>query len=411
MSAPAAPAGAAPGPLDGPARGPLDGPSAPSAPARAGGTGRRRRRGPVLVGALLVALALLLALLTPRTSDEALAPGSASPEGARALARVLRAQGVQVVEQRTFAGALRAARQAGPGTSVLVTAPSLVSARRWGELAGAGARLLPVEPSPEALEALDAVVPGVRGGEERPARVLPPGCDAPGPAAAGTARAGGRTYALADGAEGTSCYGGSWVSVPTPAGGEVVLLGQADVLTNRHVDERGDAALALWTLGASPVLVWYLPDPLDAEVPEVPLTSLAPPWVAPGAALLLVAAATAVLWRGRRLGRLVPEPLPVVVRAAETVEGHGRLYASAGASGHAGAALRAASLRRLRLLVRLDATAGAADVADQVAGLTGLPARQVLTLLDGPAPAEDAALVRLAGDLDALERRVRPHGP
>ena len=34
------------------------------------------------------------------------------------------------------------------------------------------------------------------------------------------------------------------------------------------------------------------------------------------------------LWKGRRLGPLVAEQLPVVVRASETVEGRGRLYRS-----------------------------------------------------------------------------------
>ena len=102
--------------------------------------------------------------------------------------------------------------------------------------------------------------------------------------------------------------------------------------------------------------------------------------------------------------------MPVVVRAAETVERHGRRYPAAGARDRAARALRAPTLRRLRLLVRLDATAGPGDVADQVAWLTGAPAGRVLGLLDGPDPADDAALVLLAADLDALERRVRSRG-
>ena len=33
-----------------------------------------------------------------------------------------------------------------------------------------------------------------------------------------------------------------------------------------------------------------------------------------------------MLWRGRRLGPLVVEPLPVVVKAVESTQGRGRLY-------------------------------------------------------------------------------------
>jgi hypothetical protein len=46
-------------------------------------------------------------------------------------------------------------------------------------------------------------------------------------------------------------------------------------------------------------------------------------------------------------------------------------------------------------------------VVDAVAGRTRRPAPDVAALLYGSAPADDAALVRLADDLDALEREVR----
>ena len=63
------------------------------------------------------------------------------------------------------------------------------------------------------------------------------------------------------------------------------------------------------------------------------------------------------LWRARRLGRVVEEPLPVVVRAAETVEGRGRLYRAAGARDRAAEALRRGA--RDRLVPRLGLPAGA----------------------------------------------------
>ncbi|MCI2237883.1 DUF4350 domain-containing protein [Paenibacillus sp. TRM 82003] len=388
----------------------LEAPGAGSPDTGPAAVGRGRWRGPLLVTALVVGLVLLLTLLTPSTSREALAADSTAPEGARAVARVLQREGVRVRQERTFDATLAAVRAGGPGTTVLVTDPGLVPQQRWEALADAGARLVLAAPDGDALEELDAVAPGLRTTGTPSARTLPPGCDLAAATAAGRARAGGRTYAAPGGSDAASCYGGSYVVLPAdPATGrgEVVLLGQPDVLTNRWAALEGDGALALRTLGTSDTVVWYLPDPLDTETPLVPLASLAPPWTGPAAALLLAAGLTTALWRGRRLGRLVTEPLPVVVRAAETVEGHGRLYAGARATGRAAAALRSATLLRLRALVRLDGTAAPADVADQVAWLTGLPARRVLALLDGPDPADDAALVQLAADLDDLERRVR----
>jgi hypothetical protein len=66
-----------------------------------------------------------------------------------------------------------------------------------------------------------------------------------------------------------------------------------------------------------------------------------------GVVQLLVALGVLALWRGRRLGPVVEEPLPVVVRAAETVEGRSRLYRKAGARDVAAEALRRAAVRRL----------------------------------------------------------------
>src|SRR5207344_1672390 len=118
------------------------------------------------------------------------------------------------------------------------------------------------------------------------------------------------------------------------------------VLMNGHLAEDGNAALGLRLLGGHPVLVWYLPDPLDRAAGAAPptLTQLLPSWVCWVAVQLLVAAAVAVVWRSRRLGRLVTEQLPVVVRAAETQEGRARLYRSSRARGRAAAPLRTASL-------------------------------------------------------------------
>jgi hypothetical protein len=110
-----------------------------------------------------------------------------------------------------------------------------------------------------------------------------------------------------------------------------------------------------------------------------------------------------VLWRGRRLGPAVTEPLPVVVRAAEVVEGHGRLYRRAGARDRAAAALRAATLARLAVHAGLRRGARTDDIVAAACAATGRPAIDVWYLLGGPWPVDDAGLLRLAVELDALE--------
>jgi len=198
----------------------------------------------------------------------------------------------------------------------------------------------------------------------------------------------------------------------TAAGRTVTVLGQAEMLTNAHLAEDGNAALALWSLGRRPSLVWYLPDPLELSAASTPptLSELVPSWVRWVLIDIAIAVGFALAWQARRLGRLVTEPLPVVVRAAETQEGRARLYRRARARGRAAATLRTACLRRLAARLDVPPEATPEIVAELVATATGADPVQVRELLLGSAPADDAALVRLADRLDALEAALASSG-
>ena len=104
-------------------------------------------------------------------------------------------------------------------------------------------------------------------------------------------------------------------------------------MSNGLIDDEGNAALTLRVLGSTPTLVWYQPTAEDLAVTSGPVDprSLLPGFVDPLMFWLLVTALIAILWRSRRLGPLVTEPLPVVVRSAETAAGRARLYQDAGA--------------------------------------------------------------------------------
>jgi hypothetical protein len=118
-------------------------------------------------------------------------------------------------------------------------------------------------------------------------------------------------------------------------------------------------------------------------------------------AVLLIA-----LWKGRRIGPLVAEELPVVVRASETVEGRGRLYRSRRARDRAAQALRAATLQRLLPRLGLSADTSAPAVVIAAAQRSRFHAESVRHILFGPSPASDADLVQLARTLDDIERQV-----
>jgi hypothetical protein len=240
-------------------------------------------------------------------------------------------------------------------------------------------------------------------GGERP-RSREPGCELAEAVRAGSVRLGGE---YAGGPPDTTCYDGALVVTTLEDGQRLVLLGSSDPFTNRYLDEDGNAALAVGLLDHHPDLIWYRPVAETDATEARPLSELLPGWVQPVAWQLFIAALVAVWWRSRRMGRVVTEPLPVIVRAAETTEGRARLYRRGRARGHAAATLREAAAVRLRQRLGLPVDAGVAALSEGLAARTGRSVSDVATLLGGPEPPDDAALVRLADELDALEMEVR----
>jgi hypothetical protein len=120
-----------------------------------------------------------------------------------------------------------------------------------------------------------------------------------------------------------------------------------------------------------------------------------------------IATVLAAIWRARRLGPLVPERLPVIVRASETVQGHARLYQSRRARDRAAAVLREAMLARVLPALGLARDASPDAVSDALASRSRLSQQVVTTIVFGSPPASDTELAALVRDLDRLEREVR----
>lgn len=376
------------------------------APATSTGPGTeqvwRRARGPLAVLAALLVAALVLGALSSGGSGRALDPGSYSPDGSRAVAALLEDGGVAVRVVGDLPE-LRAALR--PGTTVLVPEPQALTDDELGALAGLDADLVVTGAQDRAVDALGLPVAAA------PADVAVhrPACDLPAAVSAGTALVGGVAYAARPGTPAIGCYatGGRPTLLALPAE-RTVLVGAADLLTNDELDREGDAALAVGLLGGGEQVLWLLPRagrPLTGERPS--LTDLVPDAVPWGALQLALAVGVLALWRARRLGRVVEEPLPAVVRAAETVEARSRLYRLAGARDRAAQSLRDGARDRLVAQLGLPAGTDRPGVVAGVAARSGRAPAEVDALLYGPPPGDDATLVRLADDLD----RLVPTGP
>ncbi|MEH0829625.1 MULTISPECIES: DUF4350 domain-containing protein [unclassified Micromonospora] len=146
----------------------------------------------------------------------------------------------------------------------------------------------------------------------------------------------------------------------------------------------------------------------QAQPPERqnPLWAAFPAWFWALLVQLALVALLVVLWRARRLGPPVAEPLPVRVRSAETVLGRARLYQRARARGPAADTLRAAALDRLSARLNLPATTPPTEVAALVAARAGGTPDEAHELLYGGEPSSDAELLALARSLDRVTRTV-----
>ncbi|NUU15668.1 DUF4350 domain-containing protein, partial [Cellulomonas humilata] len=299
----------------------------------------RRWRWPLALLALVVVAGILSALPEPRTSTLTLAPDNPGDLGARAAAQILGRQGVDVHYVRHIADVESLAV---PGSTVLVVGDYLLDADQIDVLDAGGADLVLVDAGWALSLLTDTIAAG--GGISGEPEVRSAECEDPDAVAAGSITARGTLQATGPGAvvcfpaPGTGTDGGGAYAVSESDGRRIVALADVAPLTNVRLAEQGNAALVLRALGRHERLVWYIPSLDDVGAGDASAGAapgqLLPPVVGVLALQLLLVVVVTALWRGRRLGRLVTEQLPVVVRSGETTRGRGRLYRRARSYGH-----------------------------------------------------------------------------
>jgi hypothetical protein len=398
----------------------------------------RRWRLPALLAAAVVAAGVVVALLQPGPADGYLDPDGTGPTGSHALADLLTARGQRVL--RVSAPPSAAPPSTGAAGSVelitgagSLTADQLAQAGRFGGdillVASTGVDNSTLHAGDDVPDALRAIAPAVQFAGYEPETIARPGCTAQSAVVAGDALFyGALLRTSAPGAQ--SCYPGTrrdsgyFLASYRNGSRTITVLGSGTPLTNGYLASHGDAALCLNLLRPDRQVIWVVPAPMAQPAGgsgQRSFFSLVPWGVYVIAIQLCVAALLAAAWRARRLGPLVAERLPVTVRASETVEGHGRLYQARRARDRAAGELRAATSARIARLAGGPAVGGpvlggpvlggpvlgGTVTVEAIATRAGLTPAEVATLLHGPPPPSDQALVTLAAELDTLERKLR----
>jgi hypothetical protein len=364
----------------------------------------RSARWVLLALVVIVGAATLGTILTAPRPGGPMDPESSSPQGARALVTILRERGVDVVAAGDVAAVERAAR---PDTLILVAQTINLFdddvLRRLATLPGDRLLVAPVSRTREEL------APGIRRDGATTFGDNGPNCDMREATRAGEVQFGlSDAYAAAGSVSVVRCYGGALVRY-ADNGREVTVVSTADFMTNSGLLNEGNAALAMNLAGSHPRVIWYAPQHSEADGEShggTGIIDLIPGQVGWVVLQLCLVVALLAVWKGRRIGPLVAEQLPVVVRASETVEGRGRLYRSRRARDRAAGALRTAALQRMMPRLGLGHDAEQPAVVAAVAERCGWAPQAVAHTLFGPPPVNDLDLVNLAHELDNIERQV-----
>ena len=379
---------------------------------------RTRARSAWVWVVLLVMLTGVVGYLSiPRSPASPFDPTSAEPAGTKALAQVLRSKGVRVdiVRDQDAVGQVAASADAAQ-TTLVVTAGALLD--QYPQLlsrdsfTGFGNTVI-LGVGSYGLSQLGLPV---RVSHLPHAQEAPKGCTDTdlGQAQAISSQAFGYLPTSAATGDWTGCFGteDGYQVVSRATTHRIDLVSSTEVFRNDTIERNDNAALALRLLGRQPRVLWYAPKPpasagggVDSEsFWTAGLARVLPPWTAPALDMALMASLFAMFWRGRRLGRLVTEPLPVEVPALETTLNRARLYERTRDRSHALSLLQRATRRRLIARLGLPASATPVELAEAAARATGRDPRYLHQLLTDPSAADDRSLVAVATELAALDQ-------
>lgn len=205
-------------------------------------------------------------------------------------------------------------------------------------------------------------------------------------------------FAYADG------YG--YLELPLKSGKTLRIITNPELVTNKYLDKDDNAALALYATGRDSEVVFYNAAN-GASFNSAQQLKPYPSWLVP---LMWQFGLLALVWAfivGRRQGRIVNEPLPVVAQGTETTMGRAGLYQRARASEHSGRILRIATIIRLGRRLGIAPNADATLVVQTVSMACNRTVKEIEYILYGPEPASAVELTQLSQALEQLEEEVK----
>lgn len=365
---------------------------------------------------LLAVLIGAITLVKPTEDFDPLSIKNFQPEGSRALAEVATSQGLTIRQIDT----LRDARIVDPAhTTVIIADGAFIYGAQVESILDYPGDVVVLNPSYEMLE---QVAPSLSSTVVYPYSA-DAGCTDPDAVAAGTISSQGRVFVGSLPRDTVGCFPAetdqnTMIVIPND-GHSLTLIADPGLVTNAFIADDGNAALALRLVGRHDTAVWYLSVGYDTSsltwldtsgggsVPKPsPSLDFFPPGTGNAVFALLISLIAVALWRGRRFGPLVTEPLPVVIRSSEATAGRARLYKVARSYGRASASLRAAAALRMGTRLGIARGPDKEHLVNAISRATGRTTSEIDALLYGPPPSSESAMMELIAHIDTIENEV-----
>lgn len=373
------------------------------------------------VFAILTCFAIYLVNAGSNSNDRLLDTSSVENQGAAGYIHLLKARGYDVNVVRNGLTIESALNQAGEDTTVMVSPDAAVYGRLGRSLQRTKAgRVVLLAPSQQILSAAKVEADRL----DRQAAVS----TSTRPECSSELTAPVREVPASLGATSYEAETATTVCFPTvPAvqgvfrGGLLVfdkpnqttiVLGTVHPLTNSYLATKDSAALGLSLVKGTKKIVWIDPKLADFQnnTPNQQKPSNDMPsqlsWMNSLKWWALFLIAMVGLWQGRRLGRIVTEYLPVMVKSSETARGLGRMYSGSKSYERSLELLQSAASVRISKLLGVHPSSTQQDLIAIIAQALGRNETEVSSILCRKAKSA-ADLVAGTANLDSLEHQVK----
>lgn len=359
------------------------------------------RRG-FLVGCFLIGIVLLTAIASTDNSDEfpPYDPESAQRDGTKALKLLMEHYGSEVTIGGTVTG--------GFSTTAMLFNDDLSrdEASEVLEWVESGGKLVVLDPQSGLVDILQGDNDVLR----QPLNLKPDCLSSNVNGVAQIEPTHWRDYAIFESSESMRCFpvsDGAFMVEIDRGSGTIVLLGGGDIFTNEQIAKADNSVLAVNLFDPQQgSKITFLATEAEESAGRAGLLALVPDNVYTGLLQLCIAAAALVIWRSRRVGFPVAEPLPVEVPSSQLTVAIGSMLQKSGQSSAAAEVMRDDFRNRLAKLMAMDSGASPESIAEVVSRRTGIDKERLLSLLLDAQVNSDTGLVEYAKKIEDTYREV-----